>query len=476
MFRKARFCSEPRFGKVPESPLNSNREVNHVAYTFRGGIHVEEYKHTRRCRIETITPPKTVSIPLSQHIGAPATACVSKGDIVAIGQKIGNVPEEMLGCPVHASVSGKVIDIVKKTVPTGAVVENVVIENDFLNTISTELHPIQAKLTEVADEDIIHAIREAGISGMGGAAFPTYAKIKSAIGKVDTIIVNCAECEPFITANHRLLLEHPNNVINGVKILLKTLGVRTAYIAIEDNKEDAIEKLSDLLEGSKLISVRVMKTKYPQGDERQLIYALTGKEIPTGKLPADVGCVIFNAETCAAVYKAFSSGMPCVSRIVTVDGDCIKHPKNLLVPLGTSVADIIEFCGGLVREPVKLINGGPMMGMAQWDTEMPVTKSTSAILLFSSKFGRKNVESPSCIHCGRCINNCPMHLMPMYIAQFSKIGDLARAEEYGAMSCVECGSCTYNCPGGVEIVQHIRVAKAAIKTEKARIAALKSKK
>ena len=447
-----------------------------MVYTFSGGIHVEEYKNTRKCRIEALPPPAKVTIPLSQHIGAPAAACVNVGDTVTLGQKIGDVAEGMLGCPVHSSVSGTVKEIVKKTLPTGAVVDHIVIENDMLDTVSPDLHPTEKRLADVTPEEIVSVIREAGIVGMGGAAFPTYAKINSALGKVDKIIVNCAECEPFITANHRLLLEHGASVINGVKILLKALGVRTAFIAVEDNKMDAVEKLEELLGDSRMISVKVMKTKYPQGDERQLVYALTGEEIPAGKLPADVGCVIFNAETCAAIYKAFSTGMPSVSRVVTVDGDCIRRPKNLLVPVGTSASDLIAFCGGLCRPPKKLVNGGPMMGTAQWDPEMPVTKSTSAVLVFSARFGRKNVAKPACIRCGRCVNHCPMHLMPMYIAQFSKIGDLKRAEEYGAMSCVECGSCSYNCPGGVEIVQHIRVAKAAIKTEKARIAPLNALK
>jgi len=448
-----------------------NIEVNILAYTFRGGIHVDEYKNTRRSRIETLPAPKTVTIPLSQHIGAPASPLVRKGDIVAVGQKIADVAEGALGCPIHASISGKVTDIIKKVIPSGMVVEHIVIENDMLDTQWHGMKPVDKKLADVTCEEVIEIVREAGISGMGGAAFPTYEKIRSAIGKVDKIIVNCAECEPFITANHRLLLEHPASIINGVKILLKALGVRTAYIAIEDNKQDAIDRMEELTQGSRMISVKVMKTKYPQGDERQLIYALTGEELPTGKLPADVGCVIFNAETCAAVYKAFAFGTPLISRIVTVDGDCIRRPKNLLVPIGTSVADIIEFCGGLIREPKKIINGGPMMGSAQFDTEMPVTKATSAILVFSDAMGR-TVKSGTCIRCGKCIDNCPMHLMPMYIAQFSKINDLARSEEYGAMSCVECGSCSYNCPGGVEIVQHIRVAKAAIRTEKARLASL----
>lgn len=442
-----------------------------MAYTFRGGIHVEEYKNTRRCRIEALPAPDFVSIPLAQHIGAPAAAIVKKGDAVTVGQKIGEVTGA-LGCPVHSSISGTVTDIVKKISQNGVPVEHVVIQNDYKEILCPDIHPISKKLTDVTADEVISIVREAGISGMGGAAFPTYAKIQSALGKVDKIIVNCAECEPFITANHRLLLEQPASVINGVKILLKALGVRTAYLAVEDNKMDAIEKLEELTEGSKMISVKVMKTKYPQGDERQLVYAITGTEIPAGKLPADVGCVIFNAETCAAIYRAFAFGTPLISRIVTVDGDCVKRPRNILAPIGTPVSDLVNFCGGLVRPPKKIINGGPMMGAAQWDTEMPVTKSTSAVLLFSEHLGKKNVPAQACIRCGKCIRNCPMHLMPMYIAQFAKIHDLKRAEEYGAMSCVECGSCSYNCPGGVEIVQHIRVAKAAIKAEKTRLAAI----
>ena len=460
---------------IVQQSSGNTEEVIHLAYTFRGGIHVEEYKNTRQCPIEIMTPPKTVCIPLSQHIGAPAVPCVAKGDTVSVGQKIGEVPEKALGCPVHASVSGTVVDIIKKVIPSGAAVEHIVIENDGLGTLCPDCKPVTEKLTDIPNEEIIRLVRDAGISGMGGAAFPTYAKIQSALGKVDQLIINCAECEPFITANHRLMLEHPDDIIGGVKILLKVLGVHNASIAVENNKMDAVRTLEEELGGDDLISVKVMKTKYPQGDERQLIYALTGREIPTGKLPADVGCVIFNAETTASVYKAFAFGTPVVSRIVTVDGDCIKEPKNLLVPIGTRVSDIIETCGGFVRQPERMINGGPMMGNAQWDAEMPVTKSTSAILFFSDKFGRKQVKTPTCIHCGKCVRNCPMHLMPMYIAQYSMIGDLASAETYGAMSCVECGSCTYNCPGGVEIVQHIRVAKAAIRTEKARLAALNKK-
>lgn len=441
-----------------------------LAYTFRGGIRLDEYKNTKRCRIETLPAPEFVSIPLLQHVGQQASAIVNIGDRVAIGQKIGEAATE-LGCPIHASISGTVVDIVKRTMQSGETSDCIVIKNDYLKTMSPDIKPISKKLTDVTTDEIIAIVREAGIVGMGGTAYPTYAKLRSALGKVDKIIVNCAESEPFITSNHRLLLEQPAAVINGVKILLKTLGVRTAFIAVEDNKADAIDKLEEMTEGSRMISVKVMKSKYPEGDERQLVYALTGVEIPDGKLPTDVGCVVFNAETCAAIYRTFAYGTPLISRIITVDGDCVRRPRNVLAPIGTSVRDLIEFCGGLKREPCRIICGGPMMGVSITDAEMPVTKATNGVLVFSESFGGKNTSNQTCIRCGKCVQNCPVHLMPSYIAQFTKIGDIKSAEEYGAMSCIECGTCSYSCPGCVEIVQYIKEAKIAIKTEHERIAA-----
>lgn len=425
---------------------------------------MEEYKRARRSRIEELPPPQTVSIPMLQHVGVPCAPLVKVGDRVVVGQKIGDV-ENGLGCPVHASVSGVVKAIERRTTYSGGASETVVIENDGENATSPDVKPFPKSLTETSSEELLSVIREAGVVGMGGAAFPTYAKLRSAMGKVDKIIVNCAECEPFITANHRLLLEKPVAVLNGVKILLKTLGVRCAYLAVEDNKMDAVARLEELCENSKMISVRVVKTKYPQGDERQLIYALTGEELPQGKLPADVGCVVFNAETCAAVFRAFAEGTPLIKRILTIDGDCIRKPKNLLVPIGTSVSELISYCGGLTRTPEKLIFGGPMMGQAQWDFDAPIVKATGAVLLLSARFNdRKSAnEEGTCIRCGRCVQNCPMRLAPLYIAQFAKINDMDGAERYGAMNCVECGSCSYGCPGGVELTQHIRAAKAAIR-------------
>lgn len=433
-----------------------------MAFTFRGGIHIDEHKHTRGKRIEALPSPKTVAIPLLQHIGAVCQPVVAVGDTVAVGQRIGDSSGGLF-CPVHASVSGKVVAIEEKFGPMGNKIISVVIENDFQDTLADTVKPFEKPLQDATPEEIISVIRDAGISGMGGATFPTYAKIESAIGRVDRIIINCAECEPFICADHRIMLENPAAVINGVKILLKALGVRQADLAVEDNKLDAVNKLEALVADSQMISVKVMKTKYPQGDERQLIYALTGKELPAGKLPADVGCVIFNVETCVSIFNAFAHGIPLIKRVVTVDGDCIRTPKNILAPIGTPYRDLIDFCGGLVRTPEKLISGGPMMGRSIWTPDMPVMKGTSAILALSKKFTPRTGLPPVCIRCGRCVSHCPMRLMPNYIAQFSRAGDYARSEEFGAMSCVECGVCSAGCPGHLELTQQIRVAKNEIK-------------
>ena len=342
---------------------------------------------------------------------------------------------------------------------TGAITDFITIENDFEDRLHESVKPFGKKISETTSEEIIEVIKNAGISGMGGAMFPTYAKIRSAINKVTTLIINCAECEPYITSNHRLMLERPEMIINGMKILLKTLGLKTGYIAIEDNKLNAADAVTEAAAKSKMVEIKILKTKYPQGDERQLIYALTGKELPSGKLPTEVGCVVFNAETCAAVCNAFILGMPLIERIVTVDGDCIINPKNLIVPIGTPLTAVIEYCG-LKKEPEKIIKGGPMMGLPVFDLLNPVTKGTTAILAFSKKFVDKEISE--CIHCGKCVGGCPMRLLPAYLAMFAQKEDMEMCEKYNVFSCVECGCCTYICPAGVQIVQHIRTAKGRI--------------
>ncbi len=442
---------------------DQSEETMSKVYTFRGGTHVTEYKNTRGLQIEKLPSPERVEIPLAQHIGVHCKPVVSVGDHVYKGQLIGDA-ETGLTCLVHASISGTVSEIKVRHNAQAQPVETVVIAGDGKEEPDPSIRPFGKKLSQTSPEEIVEVVRRAGISGMGGAMFPTHAKIKSSIGKVDRLIINCAECEPFITANHRLMLERPTDSINGAKVLLRALGLSLAELCVEDNKIDAINRLLEKTAGSPFIKVRVMKTKYPQGDERQLVYALTGREIPAGKLPADAGCVVFNAETCAVIFRAFATGMPLVERCITVDGDCVREPKNLLVPLGTPYRALIEYCGGLVREPYKIINGGPMMGAARWEFDAPVTKGTSAVLVFSESFAGIK-DNSACIRCGRCVKNCPMHLMPVYLAHYAMARRYDDAAKMGVMSCVECGTCSYNCPGNVQIVQYIRVAKSALKAK-----------
>lgn len=429
-----------------------------MALTFRGGVHVDENKNARKSPIEAFPAPKFVHIPMSQHIGAHAEPIVKVGDIVDKGQLIASSAAG-LSCPIHSSISGKVTAIEHGQLQTGVKTDIIIIENDYENRLHENIRPFHKKINETSTEEIIDIIKNAGIAGLGGATFPTYAKIQSALGKVTTLIVNGAECEPYITANHRLMLEQPELIINGMKILMKVLGLKKGLVAIEDNKLNAAETITEAAKNSKMIEIKILKTKYPQGDERQLIYALTGKELPAGKLPADIGYIVFNTETCAAICRAFTEGMPLIDRIVTVDGDCIKTPKNLRAPIGTPVSALIEYCG-LKNVPSKIIKGGAMMGIVAFDINTPVIKGTSAVLVFSDK--KMNRYSSECIHCGRCVDSCPMHLMPLYLALFSQKEDMESCEKYDVMSCVECGCCQYICPASVPIVQFIKTAKGRI--------------
>lgn len=433
---------------------------------------MEEYKLTASEPVQKLPAPSRVRIPLSQHIGAPCTPTVSVGDTVDKGQIIGEVTQG-LGCPVHATVSGKVSEIEEVFTPSARKVRRIVIDNDGEDRLHADIAPTGKPVADMTPEECVEAVRLAGISGMGGATFPTYAKISSALGKVSTLIINCAECEPFITADHRMMLESPGEVIDGTKLLMQIFGLKSAVIAIEDNKPDAAEALSYTLGQDRAIQIRLMATKYPQGDERQLIYALTGQELPAGKLPADLGCVIFNVETCINIFRAVTKRMPLIERVVTVSGDCINAPKNVLAPIGTSVSELIAFCGGFKERPAKLIMGGPMMGVAQWDVNTPVTKGTNAVLALSDRFAEPPDAGYACLHCGKCIKGCPMHLMPLYLAQYAALQDYEMCEKFNIMSCVECGSCSYICPGKVPIVQFIRMTKAKIKEEAAAAAAAK---
>ena len=428
--------------------------------TFWGGVHPAGRKElSSGAPLEVCPPPREVVIPLLQHIGKPCTPLVKVGDHVDMGQKIGD--GEGLCVPVHASVSGVVKAIEPRSHPNGQPCLAVVIENDFQDTYHSAVPPCPD--TDALDADaLIERIREAGLVGMGGATFPT--DIKANIGKVDTLIANACECEPYITADDALLCTDADRAIRGVR-LLRQLGPQRPVIAIEDNKERAVSILMDKLKQQDEVELVVLPTRYPQGAEKQLIQAVTGHQVPSGGFPKDVGCAVFNIATCASVCRAVVDGEPILRRIVTVTGHGIKGPKNLIVPIGTSFAHAIEAAGGLQGEEWKVIAGGPMMGRSQADLSTPVIKGTNAIVALTSA---DDLESPhpSCIRCGRCVSVCPMGLQPLYLYRFSRCQDVEMLRHYSIFDCVECGCCAYTCPGKLPIVAAIREGKQRVREEK----------
>lgn len=436
-------------------------KLNIRTLTFKGGTHPPHSKKaTESLAIEKANEPKVVVIPMQQHIGAPCEPIVQVGDEVKIGQKIGEA-KGFVSVPVHSSVSGKVIAVEPRLYSGGTAVPCIVIESDMLNTISDEVVP-KGDLAALSPEDIKNIIKEAGIVGMGGATFPTHVKLSPPPDKnVDTVILNGAECEPYLTSDHRLMLEHPEDVVFGLQAFMKTLGVKKGYIGIETNKPDALEKVFEAAKGIEDIEVVALKTKYPQGAEKQLIHACTNREVPSGGLPADAGVVVNNVGTAAAVAKAIKTGMPLIERIVTVTGAGVNNPKNLLVKIGTSFRDIIEQCGGFKGNVGKVIAGGPMMGITQFSVDIPAIKGTSGILVLSEEEARLP-EPSNCIKCGKCVEACPINLMPVNISAYSLAGMYEQAETLNAMDCIECGSCSFVCPAKRPLVDSIRVSKREI--------------
>lgn len=427
-----------------------------MAFSFFGGIHPKENKHyAEGSRIQAFPEPEILVIPLSQHIGAPCKPLVKKGDPVCVGQKIGD--GEGLCVPVHSPVSGKVKAVENRPHTSGILVQSVVIENDYEGVISPDIRRRTAGEVEaLSPQELVEIIRDAGIVGMGGAAFPTHVKLLSGMGKVDTVIVNVSECEPYIVADDRLCREYPEDVLSGLLVVMKILDLKTATIAIEDNKPNAIASLKKAI-GDRDIRLLVLPAKYPQGAEKQLIKAVTGREVPSGALPASVGCAVINSATCKAIHDAVYEGLPLVSRVVTVSGDITMEPKNLLVPLGTCFNDLLEAVG--TREnPYKVLSGGPMMGTAQYDLAVPVIKGTNAVTIL----GRRNryaVEESQCIRCGKCIDACPMKLMPVLMYKALLSGDPEEMRKMELMDCIECGCCAYACPGSVPLVLAFRAGK-----------------
>lgn len=432
--------------------------------SFKGGIHPpHEKKHTERFAIENLEAPAVVMIPLRQHIGAPCEACVEKGETVKVGQMIGK-PSSFVSSPVHSSVSGMVKEITLQPVLGGKEL-CVVIENDGAYTVHESVQP-KGKLEDLSSADLMQIVKDAGIVGMGGAGFPTHVKLSPPPEKkIDTVILNGAECEPFLTADHRLMIETPERVVRGLEAIMKILGVTQGFIGIEDNKPDAIQAMKKAATGKNGISVVGLHTKYPQGAEKQLIYACTKRMVPSGGLPMETGVVVNNVATAAAVDDAIQTGMPLIERICTVTGPGVLAPKNVKIRMGTPLRSIIEFCGGLRPETDKVILGGPMMGMATNTIDIPATKTTSGILALMGSDAHLPEAGP-CIKCSKCVSICPAFIEPLNVSAYSMKGMLEHAEKAHALDCIECGSCSFVCPAKRPLLPTIRLAKREILSSK----------
>lgn len=429
-----------------------------MAFTFRGGLHIPDKKTaTNQNPIEKADGCEVHVYPVQQHIGAPAIPVVSVGDYVSVGDVLAD-NEALMSVPVHSSVSGRVKEIKPCIHPNGSMINAVFVGNDGKYTVSDKVCPKNPD--KMSTEEMLSVIRNAGIMGMGGAGFPTHIKLSPPKDKKIThIIVNGAECEPYLTSDHRRMLETPEAIIDGLKICMKLLGLNKGYIGVESNKYDAIRALKTAK--TEDIEIMTLITKYPQGAEKQLINAITGRQVPSGGLPADVGAVVLNIDTVTNISAAFRTGMPVISRIVTVSGDCIAEPKNLEARTGMSIGALIDAAGGFSKAPEKVIIGGPMMGLAQYSLDVPVIKTTSAVLALSEADEVYDTDTP-CIRCGKCVDSCPMHLMPLYLNKYVREGRFDMAEKYNALDCIECGVCSYLCPGLQSPLTSIRIAKQKI--------------
>lgn len=422
--------------------------------TFIGGVHPYDGKELSKDKpIERLEPKGELVYPLSQHIGAPAKAVVAKGDRVLMGQRIAEAGG-FVSAHIYATVSGTVKVIEPRRVPSGDMAMSIVVENDgqYEEAQSAPVKPYQ----ELSKEEKINLIKEAGVVGMGGAGFPTHVKLSpKEPEKIEFIIANCAECEPYLTSDYRRMLEEPEKVINGLKIVLSLFDNARGILAVEDNKPDCVELLKKLTKDEPKITVKALKTKYPQGSERHLIYAVTGRAINSSMLPADAGCVVDNVDTLVAIHNAVTIGKPLMERIVTVTGDAIADPKNFLVRIGTNYQELVDAAGGFRAEPAKIISGGPMMGMALFGLDVPVMKTSSSILCLTEDDVQK-WEPSACINCGKCAEVCPGRVLPSRLADFAEHYDEENFLKYNGMECCECGCCSFICPAKRRLTQSIK--------------------
>lgn len=432
--------------------------------TFKGGVHVPDNKSLVCDKaIEVARDPKTVYIPLQQHVGAPCEAIVKVGDSVKVGQKVADTRAE-LSAPVHSSVSGVVKSISKMYTTTGIKCDCIVIESDGLNEMDESIGT-KAELSKLSKSEIIDRIREAGIVGLGGAGYPMHSKLLTSEDcSVDTIILNGAECEPYLTCDHRIMLEHPDKVVFGLEVIMKYLNVEEGYIAVENNKMNAIEALKNASD-NKNIKVVSLKTKFPQGDSYRIVDAVTGKKVPRGGRCKDANSIVSNVHTAYSVAEAILENKPLYERVITVTGNGIKEPKNLLVKVGITIGELIEQCGGFNGKPGKIIAGGPMTGNALFSLDTPIVKATSGIVVLTEEETKVDKVQP-CIKCGKCVDVCPAYLEPLYIAAFALKDNFEAAEKYDALACISCGSCSYVCPSKRPLTEAITHAKNEIKSKR----------
>ncbi len=432
-----------------------------MAHSFHGGVHPNGVKSlSNTCTIEKMPLPAKVVLSISQHIGAPAKVIVEVGQTVRTGETIAEA-SGFVSVPLHASISGTVTAIEERVTPLGKKVLSVIIEGNGDDTWAEGLNT-ERDITSLSAEEMRTIIRDCGIVGMGGAAFPTHVKLSPPSDKpIDTVILNGVECEPYVTSDHRLMLERPHDIVQGFSIIMKILNCKKGYIGIEGNKTDAIKVMRKAAKNNPGIKIVDLKVKYPQGGEKQLIYAITKRKVPAGGLPMDIGCVVQNVATAAAIYNAVAWNKPLIERVVTITGNGATKPSNVLTRIGDSFANLIEFSGGYAESAAKLVAGGPMMGIAQYTDDVPVFKGTSCLLIMTEKEAHTGEELP-CIQCAHCVDVCPMKLMPTTLAAFVENEAWDEVKEYGALDCIECGSCTYICPAKRRLVEYIKFGKAKL--------------